>query len=46
MLAFTHGDEFKPVPGYKTFVNHFHLRFTERVRARARSTRRCRTWRR
>ena len=24
---------FKPVPGYKTFVNHFHLRFTDRVRA-------------
>ena len=31
--AFTHGDTFKPVPGYKTFVNHFHLRFTDRVRA-------------
>lgn len=33
VLRFTHGDEFKPVPGYKTFVNHFHLRFTDRVRA-------------
>jgi hypothetical protein len=33
VLAFTHGDLFKPVPGYKTMVNHFHLRFTERVRA-------------
>jgi len=33
VLRFTHGDEFKPLPGYKTFVNHFHLRFTERVRA-------------
>ena len=33
VLAFTHGDTFKPVPGYKTMVNHFHLRFTERVRA-------------
>jgi hypothetical protein len=32
-LAFTHGDTFKPVAGYKTFVNHFHLRFTERLRA-------------
>src|SRR6185295_15315976 len=32
-LAFTHGDAFKPIPGYKTFVNHFHLAFTERVRA-------------
>jgi hypothetical protein len=33
VLAFTHGDRFKAVPGYKTMVNHFHLRFTERVRA-------------
>jgi hypothetical protein len=33
VLAFTHGDTFKPIPGYKTMVNHFHLRFTERVRA-------------
>src|SRR5262245_23846474 len=33
VLAFTHGDTFKPVNGYKTMVNHFHLRFTERVRA-------------
>ncbi len=32
-LAFTHGDVFKPLSGYKTFVNHFHLRFTERLRA-------------
>src|SRR4030095_12300475 len=32
-LAFTHGDAFKPVPGYKTFVNHFHLDFTGRQRA-------------
>jgi hypothetical protein len=33
VLAFTRGDTFKPVAGYKTMVNHFHLRFTERVRA-------------
>ena len=33
VLAFTHGDMFKPIPGYKTMVNHFHLRFTERVLA-------------
>jgi len=33
VLAFTHGDTFKAVPGYKTFVNHFHLRFTQRLRA-------------
>lgn len=32
-LAFTHHDRFRPVAGYKTFVNHFHLRFTERLRA-------------
>ena len=29
-MAFTHGDTFKPVAGYKTFVNHFHLDFTGR----------------
>jgi hypothetical protein len=33
VLAFTHDDAFKPVSGYKTMVNHFHLRFTDRVRA-------------
>jgi hypothetical protein len=33
VLAFTHGDTFKPIPGYKTFVNHFHLDFTGRQRA-------------
>jgi hypothetical protein len=33
VLSFTHADMFKPVAGYKTMVNHFHLRFTERVRA-------------
>ena len=33
VLAFTHGDVFKPVAGFKTMVNHFHLRFTDRVRA-------------
>jgi hypothetical protein len=33
VLAFTHDDAFKPVAGYKTMVNHFHLRFTDRVRA-------------
>ncbi len=31
-LAYTHGDVFKPVPGYKTFVNHFHLRVVDRMR--------------
>jgi hypothetical protein len=33
VMSYTHGDVFKPVPGYKTMVNHFHLRFTERLRA-------------
>jgi hypothetical protein len=33
VLAFTHGDVFKPLPGYKTMVNHFHLDFTGRQRA-------------
>jgi hypothetical protein len=32
VMAFTHGDAFKPLPGYKTFVNHFHLDFTGRQR--------------
>ena len=31
-LGLTHGDEFKAIPGYKTFVNHFHLAFTDRTR--------------
>jgi hypothetical protein len=33
VMAFTHGDMFKPLAGYKTMVNHFHLDFTGRVRA-------------
>jgi hypothetical protein len=33
VMAYTHGDAFKGVAGYKTMVNHFHLRFTERQRA-------------
>jgi hypothetical protein len=32
-LKFTHSDTYAPIPGYKTFTNHWHLRFTERVRA-------------
>ena len=31
-LAFTHDDVFKAIPGYKTFVNHFHLRVVDRMR--------------
>lgn len=33
VLAYTHNDTFAPIPGYKTFVNHFHLEFTDRLRA-------------
>lgn len=32
VLAFTRGDHFQPLPGYKTFVNHFHLQFVDRLR--------------
>lgn len=32
VMAFTRNDYFKAVPGYKTFVNHFHLDFTGRQR--------------
>lgn len=31
-LAFTHGDRFKPIPGYKVMTNHLHTRFTEQLR--------------
>ncbi len=31
-LTLTRGDVFKAVPGYKTFVNHFHLRVVDRMR--------------
>jgi hypothetical protein len=33
VMAFTHDDTFKAIPGHKTFVNHFHLDFTGRQRA-------------
>ena len=29
VLAFTHNDTFKPMPGYQVAVSHFHTRFTE-----------------
>ncbi|MEY2882008.1 MAG: hypothetical protein RLZZ15_4388 [Verrucomicrobiota bacterium] len=32
VLAFTHGDTFKPLAGYKTLVNHFHLQMIDRLR--------------
>lgn len=31
-LAFTHGDRFKVLPGYKTMANHFHISLTQRLR--------------
>ena len=33
VMAFTHNDTFKSIPGYKTMVNHFHIQFTDRLRA-------------
>ncbi len=33
VMAYTHNDTFMPIPGYKTMVNHFHLEFTDRLRA-------------
>ncbi len=32
-MAFTRNDTFPAIPGYKTFVNHFHLQFVDRLRA-------------
>jgi len=31
VMAFTHGDQFKPLPGYKTMVTHFHTAFTQEL---------------
>ena len=30
-MAFTHGDRYKPLPGYKTMATHFHVGFTEEL---------------
>ena len=32
VLAYTHDDKFKPVPGYKVAVSHFHTHFSEQLR--------------
>lgn len=32
VLAFTNNDVYKPIPGYKTMVNHFHIQFVDRLR--------------
>jgi hypothetical protein len=37
VLAYTHGDVFKPVPGFKTITGHFHLDLNEMVRDRGTS---------
>src|SRR5579859_343725 len=34
VLAYTHDDVFKPVPGYKVLASHFHLDFNELLRDR------------
>src|SRR5579885_2746300 len=31
VLAFTHGDRYKPLPGYKTMATHFHTAFTQEL---------------
>src|SRR5262249_47265198 len=33
VLAFTHGDRYKPVAGYKTLVHHYHMRLGLRLMA-------------
>src|SRR4029077_20283653 len=33
VLAFTHGDHYKPVAGYKTMVRHYHMSFAQRLMA-------------
>ena len=30
-MAFTHGDRYKPLPGYKTMATHFHTAFTQEL---------------
>ena len=34
VLAYTHNDVFKPVPGFKVLSGHFHLDFNEQLRER------------
>src|SRR5207247_5500397 len=29
VLAFTHGDRYRPLAGYQTMVTHFHVAFTQ-----------------
>ena len=32
VLAYTHGDRFRPLPGYQVMATHFHTAFTEELR--------------
>lgn len=34
VLAYTHGDVFKPIPGFKVITGHFHLDLNEMLRDR------------
>jgi hypothetical protein len=31
VLAFTHDDQYKPMPGYKVMVSHFHMHYNEQI---------------
>jgi hypothetical protein len=31
VLAYTHGDVYKPLPGYQVLVSHFHMHFNEQL---------------
>jgi hypothetical protein len=31
VLAFTHGDRYKPIAGYKTMIHHYHMNFGTRL---------------
>ncbi len=33
VLAFTHGDRYKPIAGYKTMIHHYHMNFGLRLMA-------------
>jgi hypothetical protein len=37
VMAYTHGDVYKPLPGFKTLTGHFHLDLNEMVRDRGTS---------
>jgi hypothetical protein len=32
VMAFTHDDNYKPLPGYKVMVSHFHMHFNDQLR--------------